>query len=111
MRLIDIKCTECNEVERDFPVGDTELSFDFVHTCLLCGGTALRIPNAVKLRGTRKGKETRTYLDGTKRAGFSELLLENQLREAAMDTFDDKEAARLHMEADRVAATKSSGQE
>jgi len=111
VRLIDIRCTTCGTVERDFPVGDTELSFDRLHICLACGGNALRIPNAVKLRGTKKGDSTRTYLDGTKRAGFAEALLENQLREAAMDSFDDKEATRLHLEADRVATTKSSGQE
>ena len=111
MRLIDICCSKCNKVSRDFVVGDTELSFDTPHTCPVCEGPALRVPNTARLRGTKKGTETRTYLEGTKRAGFAELLLANELREKAMDTFDDAEAARLNHEADKVEASKSTGQE
>ena len=111
MRMIDIRCTMCGELTRDYVVGDTELSFDMPHACPSCEGLALRIPNTARIRGGKKGEGTASYLDGTKRAGFSNLLLENQLLEQAADSFDDGDAARLRSEAAKVASSKSTGQE
>ena len=111
MRLIDIHCKTCGKVTRDYVVGDTELSFDLQHECPECRGTAMRMPNTARLRGGRKGSETRTYLDGTKRKGFQDLLMADDLRQRAFDSMDDGETARLHAEADKIEASKSTGQE
>lgn len=111
MKVIDTKCTQCCKISRDLLVEDGEVGFDIEHACPECGGIALRAPNKVAIRGCdTKGTEKNTYVvaPGKRKAEMEALLLENELREAAEDSFDTQESRRLHREADKVAGTKES---
>ena len=103
--IIDIKCSECQHKEVDWPVNSGETAFDFVHKCPKCGGTSLRLPNRMALRGCdQKGKEKLTYAipPAKRRARMEAYGLADDLRGQALDTFDDGEAARLNAEADAI---------